>query len=96
MANLMLIAAAVVGGFALLRIIMGSSSSYSARHGSVRSAESKLTKVEAYENQINRLQRFVRTAPSDRQRELAAKTLERFLKQKERLKRSTERLVKKS
>ena len=89
-------AAAVIGGFVLLRILMGSSSSYATRHESVKSAESTLTKVEAYENQINTLQRFITAAPNDRQRELAAKRLERLLKNKERLKMSAERLTKKS
>ena len=96
MANIFLIAVAVVGGFVLLRLIMGGSSSYKTRHGAVKSAESTLAKVEAYENQINRLQRVVRAAPNDRQREIAAKRLERMLKQKERLKMSAERLTKKS
>lgn len=90
------IGAAIVAGLIFLRLIMGGSSSYRTRHESIKSAESQLRKVESYENQIDRMQRVVRAAPNDRQRELAAKRLERMLRQKELLKKREERLVKKS
>ena len=90
--------AAVIGGFVLLRILMGmgGSSSYSTRHSSAEEAKSTIARTEAYESQINQLQRIVRAAPNDMQRELAAKRLERLLKNKERLKVRAERLTKKA
>ena len=81
--------------FVLFRMLFGGTS-YQARHSSAEAGRKDLAQVEAYENQINRLQRIVRTAPNDRQRELVAKKMELLLKQKERLKHKTERLVKKS
>jgi len=94
--NILLAAAAVVGGFILLRILLGSRSSYSSRHGAVRRAESGLLKVDRLETEVNKLQAFIRAAPNDRRRELAAKLLERKLKSKEKLKKMAERNAKRS
>jgi|SRR3989344_3053190 len=90
------IGAAVVVGLIFLRLIFGGKSSYNTRHSAVKSAESQLRKVEAYENRINTMQRSIRTSPNDKAREMAAKKLERMLRQKERLKLSAERSTKKS
>ena len=95
MPNLFLIAAAVVGGFALLRIVMGSSSTEQSKREAERSSLESMTKVRAYEQQVEALNRRMRAAP-DRQRELMAKRMELLLRQKERLKHRTERFVKKS
>ena len=81
--------------FVFLKMLFGGTS-YQARHSSAEAGRKDFAKVEAYENQINRMQRLVRTAPNDRQREIVAKRMELLLKQKERLKHKTERLVKKS
>ncbi len=81
--------------FVLFRLLFGGTS-YQARHSSAETGRKDLARVEAYENQINRLQRIVRTAPNDRQRELVAKKMEMLLKKKERLKHATEMFVRKS
>lgn len=88
--------AAVVGGFILLKILMGSSSNYASRHGAARRAESGLMKVDRLETEINKLQGVVRAAPNDKRREAAAKLLERRLKLKERMKLAAERNTKKA
>ena len=95
MPNLFLIGAAIVGGFALLRIVMGSSSTERSKREAERNSLQTMTKVRAYEQQVEALNRRMRAAP-DRQRELIAKRMELLLKNKERLKRRTERFVRKS
>ena len=95
MANWLLIAAAVVGGFALLRIVMGNSSTERSKREAERGSLQAMTKVRAYEQHVEALNRRMKAAP-DRQRELMAKRMELILKQKERLKHKAERLVRKS
>ncbi len=96
MANIFLIAAAIVGGFALLRIVMGGKSSYSSRHSAAKAAGSQIRQIDAVETQINRLQNIARTARTTRQRELATKLAEKKLKQKERLQRGGEFSIKRA
>ncbi|MBI2580805.1 hypothetical protein HYV85_03255 [Candidatus Woesearchaeota archaeon] len=96
MANLLLIAAVVIGGFVLLRILMGSSGqSEQSKREAERNSIQSMAKVRAYEQQVEAFNRRMKAAP-DRQRELMAKRMELLLKQKERLKHKTERLVRKS
>ncbi|MBI2176373.1 hypothetical protein HYU40_03445 [Candidatus Woesearchaeota archaeon] len=87
--------AAVVGGFIILRLLMGSSQSEQSKRESEASAIRKMNAVRAYEQKIEHLHRAMRNAP-DRQRERMAKQEELLLRQKERLKHTTERLVRKS
>lgn len=93
---LIAIAAVAVIGFILVRLLSGGRSSYSARHSSAEEAKSNIARAEAYESQVNALQRRISTAANDTQRELYAKKMERMLKQKERLKVTAERLTKKA
>lgn len=95
MANIFLIAAVVVGGFVLLRLLMGSRSTEQSKREAERGSLQAMTKVRAYEQHVEALTRKMKSAP-DRQRELMAKRMELILKQKERLKHKAERLVKKS
>ena len=95
MPNLFLIGAAVVGGFALLRIVMRTSSTEQSMREAERSSLQTMTKVKAYEQQVETLNRRIKAAP-DRQRELMAKRMELLLRQKERLKHRAEGFVKKS
>ncbi len=82
--------------FVLIRLIAGSSTSHAARHSSAEHGRRDFAKVEAYENQINLLQKVVRQSRNGMQRELATKKIERLLKEKERLKRRTEREVRRA
>ena len=92
----LVIGAVVVGAFILLRLFTSGSSSYRTRHDSEEGARRTMASVESYENQINNMQRVVRTASNDKQRELAARRLEKMLKEKERLKKKAERLTRRS
>ena len=96
MANLLIIGAIVVGVFILLRLFSGRSSSFRTRHDAEVGARSTMARVQSYENNINSMQRIVRTSPNERQREVAARRLERMLKEKERLKKKAERLTRRS
>lgn len=88
--------AAVVGGFILLRILMGSSrQSEQSKRESEAAAIRKMANIRAMEQRIEQLHRTMRNAP-DRQRERMAKQEELLLRQKEKLKLRTERLVKRS
>ena len=93
--NVLIIAAAVIGAFVLLRILMGGRSTEQSKRQAERSSLQSMGKIRAYEQQIEALGRRMKSAP-DRQRELMAKRMELLLKHKERLKHTTERLVKKS
>lgn len=94
--NVLIIAAAVIGAFVLLRTLMGSSrQSEQSKREAERNSFQSMGKIRAYEQQVEALGRRMKSAP-DRQRELMAKKMELLLKHKERLKRTTERLVKKS
>ena len=95
MVNIFLIAAVVVGAFVLLRILMGGRSTEQSKREAERSSLQSMAKIRAYEQQVEALGRRMKSAP-DRQRELMAKRMELLLKHKERLKHTTERLVKKS
>lgn len=88
-------AAAVVGAFVLLRLLMGGRSTEQSKREAEQGSLQAMTKVRAYEQHVEALTRKMKSAP-DRQRELMAKRMELILKQKERLKRRAERLVKKS
>ncbi len=95
MANIFLIAAVVVGAFVLLRLLMGGRSTEQSKREAERNSLQSMGKIRAYEQQVEALGRRMKSAP-DRQRELMAKRMELLLKHKERLKHTTERLVKKS
>jgi len=86
----------VIIGFVLLRLITRGTTSHGARHSSAEQGRRDFAKVEAYESQINSLQRMLRQSTSNKQREIAAKKIERLLREKERLKRRTEREIKKA
>lgn len=94
--EVVIIAAAVVGAFILLRILFsGSPGSEQSKRQAETSALSSMRKVRDYEQRIERLHRAMRNAP-DRQRERMAKQEELLLRQKELLKRRTEMQVRKS
>lgn len=93
--NVLIIAAAVIGAFVLLRILMGGRSTEQSKREAERSSFQSMGKIRAYEQQVEVLGRRMKSAP-DRQRELMAKRMELLLKHKERLKHRTERLVRKS
>ena len=94
-ATIVIGALAVAGGYVLLRMLMGGRSTEQSKRESERGSLQAMTKVRAYEQQVELLNRRIKSAP-DRQRELMAKRMELLLKQKERLKHRAERLVKKS
>ncbi len=96
MPNPLIIAAVVAGGFILLRVLMGSKRSDASRKQTDNKSIQSMQKIRAYEQQVQMLGRNIKTAPSDRTRELMAKRMEQLLKQKERLKHKTERLVKRA
>lgn len=95
MVNVLIIAAAVVGAFVLLRLLMGGRSTEQSKREAERNSLQSMGKIRAYEQHVEALGRRMKSAP-DRQRELMAKKMELLLKHKERLKHTTERLVKKS
>ncbi len=88
-------AAAAAGAFILIRILTGSRSTDQSKREAEKNSLQSMGKISAYEQQVELLNRKIKSAP-DRQRELMAKKMELLLKQKERLKHKTERLVKKS
>ncbi|MBI2144897.1 hypothetical protein HYU18_01090 [Candidatus Woesearchaeota archaeon] len=92
---ILIAAAAVVGGFVLLRILTSGRSSPQSRKNAEKDSLHSMSKIRAYEQQVEALGRRMKAAP-DKQRELMAKRMELLLKQKELLKHKTERLVKKS
>ena len=94
-ATIVIAVAAVVGAYILLRMLMDGRSTEQSKRESERGSLQAMTKVRAYEQQVELLNRRIKSAP-DRQRELMAKRMELLLKQKERLKHRAERLVKKS
>ena len=94
-ATIVIGALAVACGYVLLRMLMGGRSTEQSKQESERGSLQAMTKVRAYEQQVELLNRRIKSAP-DRQRELMAKRMELLLKQKERLKHRAERLVKKS
>jgi hypothetical protein len=80
----------------LLRVIFSNKTNHTIRHSSAETGRKDFAKVEAYENQIYQLQQFVSKSKNDRQRELAAKKLEKILKLKEKLKHKTEMEIRKA
>ena len=97
MISLYFIAAAVVCGFILLRIIGSSRSrNESSKLGAAHRAYVDMGKVEQYEKKIEHLGKNIRNSSSDRQREMMAKQMELLLKNKERLKKKAELLAKRS
>ena len=73
MVKWLFIAAAVVGGFALLRIVMGSRSTEQSKREAERGSLQAMTKVKAYEQHVEALNRRMKAAP-DRQPEPTAKS----------------------
>lgn len=94
MVDLLIIGAAVIGGFVLLKILSGSGSEQS-KHQAETSALTGVRQVKEYQQRIEKLHKAMRNAP-DRQRELMAKREEILLKQKELMKHKSEQFVKKS
>jgi hypothetical protein len=80
----------------LLRIIFSNTTNHGTRHSSAESGRKHFAKVEAFENQIYQLQQIMSKSKNDKQREMAAKKLEKLLKEKERLKRKTEMEIRKA
>jgi hypothetical protein len=96
MVNYILVAIVVVAGFILLRMIFGGTTSPSSRRSVSDLGRKDFAKVSVLERQVESLDRFVRTSKNDKQREQAAKKMEKLLKEKERLKLKTEREIRKA
>ena len=92
---ILLIVAAGAGVLILIRLLTGGRSTDQSKREAEKNSISSMNKIKAYEQQVEQINRKIRTSP-DKQRELLAKKMELLLKQKERLKKTTERMVKKS